>query len=210
MAATDLLTLPEAKAALNIPEDDVDNDVELAQVISAATALLEQWVGPVIVRSAVTEYLRGGTATVRPTQTPVYSVTSVTDYDGATATVLTVDTPGSAYNADGFYLDAPVPHVVGVRRRATGCDYPFTAGPGTVKVIYVPGRFATLAAVTPLFKEAATVCLVHLWQHRGANSAFGTAAGDGAPYGGVPFSTDTLRKKVRSMMGAEARGPAIA
>ena len=200
MAATDAITLAEAKAALNITGDGVVNDVELGQVVSAATALVEEWVGPLVIRS-FSESLDGGSGEVWLTNEPV-SVTSVTEYVGTSGTALTAEAAGVAggYLADGRAL----------YRRTGAYDRAWRYGRRNVAVTYTAGRYADTASVGPLAKEATVICLVHLWQHRGAGSGAGIQGGDGPAFGAVPFSSDVLRKKIRALMPNEVRGPGIA
>lgn len=197
----DVLTLVEGKTALNIPSSETGYDTELAQVITAASRLVDSVYGPVVTRSVTKTYFEpcGPLILDVPPGSPTFTVTSlaVTEYTSGAATVLSAETATVATGNDYRYRPATGQLV----RRASWSDYFW--GSQEVLVVYVGGRSASTAAVDAKFKEAAAACLVHLWQHRGANSIAATESGDGAPFGAVPFSTATLRKKLRAMFPEE-------
>lgn len=189
MALTDVLTLQEARSSLNLGTD-TSVDTELSQVISAASQTLDNWIGCVVKRTVTDEEHPGNTATVVLDRYPVASVTTVTEYASGTATPLTAEslTVAGTYSFDsgtGF-----------LHRRNSWSSGRFAGG---VRVTYVAGRFDTTATVEAAYKEAAQKILMHLWQTRGAQSGAATFGGDGAPFGGVPYSTATLRKHVVEM-----------
>jgi hypothetical protein len=198
----DILTLNEAKAALNIDLTVSSVDTELAQVITAASEFVDGVYGPVVWRTVTDERHVGAGTSVSLRYSPVASVTSVTEYAGGVAAVLTAETdlvPGG-YSVD---LDGGV-----VYRRSSWNGYRF--GAQSVLVTYVAGRYATTEVVAPWAKEAAAEAVIHFWQARGANSGFGTVDGDGAPFGGVPFSTSTLRKRLIDAFPQHATLPGFA
>ena len=195
----DILTLTEAKAALNVAASDTSVDTELAQVVTAASRMVDSVYGPVVARE-VTKLVTAPAGTVwleRPA-----AVTSVTEYHSGTATVLTAED----FDTAGTYrLDTTTGALT---RRSSWSDSYWSAH--ELVVVYTSGRYADTASVDEKFKEAAVVCLIHLWQHRGANSGAGSFGGDGAPFGGVPFSSKQLRDKLISMFPEEWTGPAVA
>lgn len=195
----DLLTLTEAKAALNIASSDTSVDTELAQVITAASRMVDSVYGPVVEREVTTNVLapNGRIWLDRP-----LTITSVTEYLSGTATVLTAE---DADTAGTYRFDS----TTGSLLRRTSWTDTYWSGHELV-VVYQAGRYADTASVDEKFKEAAVVCLIHLWQHRGSQSGFGTPGGDGAPFGGVPFSSKQLRDKLISMFPEEWTGPAVA
>lgn len=199
MAVTDILDLVEAKAALNIKQTDNVDATELAQVISAASAFVDSVYGPVVARTA-TKLIVSPSGTVwldRP-----LTITSVTEYVSGTATVLTAED----FDTAGTYrLDTTTGALT--RRSSWANSYWYAH---ELVVDYSSGRYASTATVAPKFKEAAVVALIHFWQHRGSQSGYGTPGGDGAPFGGVPFSTAQLRQKLISMFPEEWTGPAVA
>ena len=195
----DILTLTEAKAALNIPSSDTSNDTELAQVITAASRFVDSVYGPVVQRT-VTKAFSAPYGTLwldRPA-----AITSVTEYVSGTGTVLTAED----FDTAGTYrVDLTTGRLA---RRSSWADYPWVGH--EVVVVYTSGRAANTAAVDETFKEAAVVALIHLWQHRGAQSGAASFGGDGAPFGGVPFSSKQLRDKLKSLYPEEWVGPVVA
>lgn len=204
----DLLTLAEAKAAINVATSDTTVDTELAQVITAASRMCDQVYGPVVTRTVTSEVHDGGLGTIWPRQTPALSVTSVTEYDYTTSTALTAETNLSKPSSG--YLLVGDGHRVKLLRRSAGSDAKFPAGRGNVLVTYTAGRYASTAAVDARFKEACAVVVVHLWQHRGAGSGATGFAGEGPAFGAVPFSTDVLRQKLRAMLPSDLPPPLVA
>lgn len=204
----DILTLVEAKAALNIGLGDNDYDLELEQVITAASRLVDDIAGPVVQRTVTTEAHTGYGDTVRLNLTPVSSVTTVAEYAGSVSTTLTAETtPGLA--GAGYLLADGTTHGARLIRRSGGYDTYWTAGRSNVLVTYVAGRVASTAAVDPIFKAAAVAALNHLWQARGAGSGTAVPGAEGPAFGAVPFSVDVLRKRLRAMLGGEALPPAV-
>jgi uncharacterized phiE125 gp8 family phage protein len=164
MAATDVVTLAEAKAQLNITDSSADT--ELPVFIEAATAAVEDYVGAVVARQ-VTEVRDGGRAVLLLKHVPVLSVTSVTE-DG---TVL----DASAYQVD---TDA------GALTRVSGsAAVPFLPGVGNVQITYQAGRVATTADVPGRYKMAALIIVQHLWetQRPAAAGPFSQGADDYDP-----------------------------
>lgn len=195
----DILTLAEAKQALNIPAATASYDAELAQVITAASRMVDSVYGPVVQRTATKSVVApSGTVWLdRPA-----AVTSVTEYVSGTATVLTAED----FDTAGTYrLDAATGALT--RRASWGDSYWYAH---ELVVVYTSGRYADTASVDEKFKEACVVCLVHLWQHRGSQSGAASFGGDGAPFGGVPFSSAQLREKLKAMFPEEWIGPAVA
>lgn len=198
--STDILTLEEAKPALNIPASDERYDTELAQVVSAASQFVDSIDGPVVKRT-VTEEHHGGHYSILLKNYPVASVTSVVEYSNGTATTLTAETLTTA----GTYRIDLTNGVLYRRNQWYAASF---ASSG-VAVTYVAGRFDSTAMVDAVYKQAAVAALVHFWQHRGAQSGAATFGGDGAPFGAVPFSTMQLRKQLTAML-TRTPGPAVA
>lgn len=164
MAATDIVSLADAKAHLNIT--DSSSDSELAGFISAATGPVEQYVGAVINRT-VTETFDGGRPNVLLSHLPVASITSVVD-GGAT---LTAD-------------DYEVATDSGVLYRVAGSGLSaFTAGVRSVVAVYVAGQAAAIAAVPGHIRMAALIIIQHLWetQRPAAQGAFSQGSDDYDP-----------------------------
>jgi hypothetical protein len=194
--STDVLTLEEAKRALNVSLSDSYSDDELAQVVSAASQWLDEVVGPVVRRTITNEAHQSPSGTVWLRHRPVSSISTVTEWSAGGATVLTSETASTAgtYLAD---LSAGT-----LRRRSGWGDVWWNAT--SVVVTYTAGRFADTADVDARFKEAAVVMLQHLWQSRGAAPTAGVfGAEDSQAFGGQPYSAQGVVKKVRSLLSGD-------
>lgn len=174
MAATDVLTLAKAKAAVGASASSSVNDALIADYVTAVSEFLDQKCGP-IVRRTVTETLHGGDTFVRMANAPIYSFTSVTEYAGSGARVLTRETPGVVgdYVADPFPSTDPPGLYSGRlwRRAGFGASW-FSRGDSNVVVVAVAGRYAdTAAASSSRFGRAAVILLKHLYAAERQNVA---------------------------------------
>ncbi|WP_141579660.1 head-tail connector protein [Actinomadura sp. WMMA1423] len=168
MAATDLFTLEDAKAQLNIDPDNTDSDAELAGYISGVTRVVERYVGAVIHRT-VTEQFDGGAGEVLLSNIPVASVTTVTDSG--------TDLEAGAYSATESGV---LSRVAGAARTA------FLPGLQSVQVVYVAGKVADTTAVKDELAEvrlAGLIILQHMWetQRPAAAGPFSQASDDFDP-----------------------------
>lgn len=163
MAATDVVTLAEAKLQLNMT--DSASDAELGVFISAASEAIEDYVGAVVQRP-VTERFDGGAEQVLLSKIPVASVTSVTD----SGTVL----DPSAYKVS---VNGVLSRVSGRRR------YRFVPGTQSLTVVYVAGKVADTASVAQRVKMAGLLIVQHLWetQRPAAQGPFSQASDDFDP-----------------------------
>ena len=162
---TDILTEAEAQAAINVTDAGV-HATELALAVSAVSQAIDAACGPVVARE-VTEVHDGGSSAIWPYESPVLSVTSITEFDGTTSTVLTDESAfGTVHTATGFMLS----NGYRIDRRSGGYVYRF--GPGQVQVVYQAGRFATTEDVSARFKYAAAAILRRLWKREGSAWAF--------------------------------------
>lgn len=167
MAALDVVTLAEAKNALDVGLLDQLQDGELQAHITSVSRRLDDAVGPIVQR-AVTVRLDGGRPTVWVYLRPAATFTTVTEYDRAGApTVLAAEDedtkPADGYLADRYKSDATLFNGRLYRRRS-GSDWCFAAGRSNVVVAYTAGRAATTALVAPIYKEAAQIMLANLWR----------------------------------------------
>jgi len=87
VATLDVLTLTEAKEALNLTATQQYDATELPAWITGVSARLDELVGPVVRRTITGETHDGGGHVIRLRYYPVTAVTSVTEYDGTVATV---------------------------------------------------------------------------------------------------------------------------
>lgn len=203
MAATDILTEAEAQAAINVIDAGANTNT-LALAISAVSQAIDAYCGPVVART-VTEVHHGNAGAIWPYQAPVLSVTSVTEFDGTTSTVLTDESAfGTAYTSTGFALTDGYR----IDRRSGGVSFRFT---GQVEVVYQAGRFATTADVTSLWKYAASAILSRLWKREGsawAHSPDFYAATDEAAAGSSFFRA--VEPMVAEFLPFERKPPAVA
>lgn len=160
MADTDLLTLVEAASAAGRRADDADPD--LALVNTAVGLTLDEWCGPVVIRTVTDERHEGRWGHVWLDRWPISSFDSVVDYHGTTSYTLTEETPGSIPD-DGYLLDPYTGdgnYSGRVRRRYGGADGRFG---DWVVATYDAGRFADTDAVSERWKRAAGHLLQYLW-----------------------------------------------
>jgi hypothetical protein len=153
VGVTDVVTLDEAKAELNIT--NTDSDPVLERWVSAVSELIDSLCGPVVVRTVTGEAHNGGGTVLFLRQHPVSEITTVTEYASGTATVLTAESPTVA----GTYLFNPT--LGTVSRRSSWNNYPF--GASGVLVTYEAGRYADTASVDARFKTAALAILRRFW-----------------------------------------------
>lgn len=161
MAATDLLSLAEAKDAMRIPTTDTTRDATLAGTyIPAITSVVEDVVGPVVHRT-VTHTSRGDVPSILLHALPIASITSVV-VDGLALTA------GTGYVVD---LANGIVYAGSASSRST-----FAGGIGSVVVTYVAGVCATTAEVPENVKLAARMILADQWtgsDQQGARPEFG-------------------------------------
>ncbi len=164
MAATDLLSLEDALAAVRLSASHTVHVARLQGYVSAVSAAVDELVGPVVVRTVTGEQHPGGGETVRLRRTPVSSVTTVKTWSAGAATTLTAE----SLAASGGYLAEPHPDDPTLRsgvlrRRSLWSSILWEAG--TVEVTYVAGRYASTAAVAGTrFHTAAVLALQNMWQ----------------------------------------------
>lgn len=164
MAANDVLTPAEARVAIGRGSNDTTEDTPLTSMVTAVSEYLDSLVGPIVQRTVTDELHDGGYPEVFLRHYPVSSVTSATEYNGTTATALTVET-NSSHPADGCRLDSEGRTGV-LLRRSSGGTTSFPDGMGNVKVTYVAGRYASTSAVADRYKEAARIMLAMWWSRR--------------------------------------------
>lgn len=209
MAATDILTEGEALTAINVTTLPASQLTELATRISAVSQAIDAYCGPVVART-VTEVHDGGYSSVWLREAPVLSITSVTEFDGTTSTVLADESAfGTVGGSSGFALAADRHSI---ERRSSGSVYGFPAG-GQVQVVYSAGRFADTAAVTAKWKEAASDILRRVWKREGSAWAYSpdfyaNTGEEGAITGSSFFRA--VEPMIAEWLWDERRAPAIA
>lgn len=152
MAATDLLTLDEAKLAIAISDNNTAYLDTIETMVSAVSAMIDSFCGPVVERQIVGELHRTRTRTVWLKCRPVASITQVRSASGGV--VETVPPLAFGDSGDGYRVDLED----GRLDRTEGC------WGDEVEVTYTAGRFATTDDVAPKFKECAAAILRRLWK----------------------------------------------
>lgn len=179
----DVCILATVKLALGIEPDEQSYDVELAEKITAVSRMLDEKCGPIVQRTITAEEIDAKSGLASLKWYPVVSVTTVTEYSGTTATVLTQQSPGTA-PASGYRVDKST----GMLTRYSG-GTPCWFAP-VVVVIYEAGRYATTATVDKRFAEAAESTVVEQWR---ATKGMGTVTFGVAPEGGLSGATGIPR-----------------
>lgn len=190
MVAIDILTLDEAKAAVDVVPGDSRFDVELPAYITAVSELLDDEFGPVVARAltelhdgsalsyaagpgarrGTADLPSGGRSVIFTSLRPAYSFTTVTEYDvSGNPTVLTAETvsskPTSSYLAEPDPRD-PTRFSGKLTRRGAGVTSWWAYGEKNISVLYSAGRYATTDAVSGKWKTAAKICLQNAWRSR--------------------------------------------
>lgn len=202
----DVVSLAEARSALNIQSADTSQDTELASYITAVSRRLDDLCGPIVKRTVTSEEYVGGSGTIAlryapASRTAATTITSVTEYSGGTAQALSAETLTTSTAYD-FAFDA----ATGVlTRRSSWGDSTF--GAQRVVVTYSAGRYANTAAVDPKFKQAALIMLSHLWT---SEQGVGGSATFGANEAGVGIPTFFVPNAVLELLADELRPPAVA
>ena len=164
MAATDLLSLDDAKSAVRVSASHTLHVDRLEAYVSAVSNAIDELVGPVVQRTITGERHEGGTSEIRLRRSPVSSITTVKVWQRGTSTTLTAE---SLAAAGGYYAephdDDPSLLCGELYRRSLWSSIPWECG--TVGVTYVAGRYANTAAVAGTrFHTAAVLALQNLWQ----------------------------------------------
>jgi hypothetical protein len=162
MGATDILTLAEAKEALQQEVSQSAHENVLAGYISAVSLAFDERFGPVVIRTVTDEAHSGGQESIWLRKAPVSQVTTFTEYSGTASTVLTAETFGTA-PANGYLLDPVTGRVL---RRSGGATTTFAVGDRNLRVTYQAGRYADTASVDARFKLGAQIMLAHIFRRQ--------------------------------------------
>jgi len=168
---TDILTLGEARTAINMPA--VDHDVELEVFVTGISHRIDDLCGPVVVRTVTDEVHDGGKSRVWLRETPVDSVTTVVEWVHTTSNSLTAES-NTSKPASSFLLDSTGPYSY-LWRRSGGADSNFSSGRRNVVITYEAGRYASTATVDAKFKLAAQSILRRTWKRE--QSSWAQSAG---------------------------------
>lgn len=161
----DLLSLIEGREAIGLSDTDTNQDARLPSFITAVSRRLDGLCGPIVQRTVTAELCDGGGWTIDLANSPIVSVTSVTEYAGTASTVLTRETVGTT--PSNAYLLKPWRNGLfkgRLYRRSGGTFARFPIGDQNVSVTYVAGRYADTASVDAKFKEAASFVLSNIFR----------------------------------------------
>ncbi len=156
----DILTPEEAtRAALGV-DGAGQHASAIARANTAVSERIDDLCGPVVARE-VAEVHDGGHRFIWPRQAPVFEVTSLGEFDGATLTTFVDESAfGTVGTANGF---AVVDGGHRIERRSGGGPALFTAGAGSLELVYLAGRFPDTESVSSKFKVAAEAILRRVW-----------------------------------------------
>lgn len=178
----ELVTLAEAKAHLDKTSNA--DDAELIGFVEAATAVVEDYVGPMSVKTFVKR--EPSRVVLLLDHTPVVSLVSVAPWLAT----------GTTYNVADLVFDP----VTGVVERRDGCG--FTGGP--FKVTYTAGR----VAVPPNVRLAALVIIAHMWETQRGRLPRLPNSSEMAP---VPIGLSyAVPRRALELLRPFARGPFVA
>lgn len=165
MGSFALITLPEAKEAAGIAENNTTQDKKLELLLEAVTPTIEHQTGPIIPRR-FEEWHDGGNTYIllrrRPSTSlgvsPLLTVVACSEYLGPIEWPLKIIASPDQSELYSCMLDPQMWRVV--RRTAGGGVQPFPYGPQSVHVVYEAG----LAEVPPNVKMALREALREFWQ----------------------------------------------
>jgi len=154
-AATEPVSVPEAKAFLRV--DHSDDDALIGALIKAARGSIERQTGRAMVSQTVTEKMPYATAMagVEFGRTPATSVTSVSFYD----------TDGTLQTVAAADYTARTDSEPGTLRLDEAQTDPDTSRGDCVVVVYEVGS-ATSASVPESLNTAVKMLVAHLYEHR--------------------------------------------
>lgn len=162
MADTDLLTIVEARLAVNLPSGDTSHDTDLQLYVTGITGRIDAICGPVVERTVTAEKHNGGRSKILLDVQHAASITSVSEFSNTTETQLTEETNASKPSS-GFLLNTAAPYDW-IIRRSGNADATFPSGRNNVVVTYEAGRYADTASVDDTFKLAASSVLRRIWK----------------------------------------------
>lgn len=190
---TGICTLAEVK--LQLGKTASTDDTELQSYIDAVTAPIEHLCGPVI-STSVTEWYQPETQWLFLRQLPLVSITSVTEYQGATAQTYTEAASPAVAGTYTYLLEAGQGKLT---RITTGGGE--ARWSGRVKVVYVVG-FSTIPADINL---AARIIVQHLW--RTQNGGAGLPSISDEPVEEVEGFGYAIPARARELLMKRRRGP---
>ena len=206
MATNDLLTIAEARTAVNVPSAAMDTELQL--YLTGISDRIDALCGPVVARTVTAERHDGGTGHVLPRVVPVYSVTTVTEYEDGVAQVLTAETITSR-PADAYMLDTTLKFRPLIRRRESGTDTTYPADRLNVSLTYSAGRVADTASVDERFKVTAAAILRRLWKREQSMWARTASYGDEGGEGRSEGFFKAVDPMIREFLADEVLPPSV-
>lgn len=161
MADNDILTLAEARTAVNLGTN-TNQDTQLEQFLTGISQRIDILCGPVVIRTVTNERHDGGVERIFLDETPVSTVATVVEWRHTTSNSLTAESDSSK-PADAYLLDN-TENLYYIWRRSGGSDARFPEGRRNVVVTYDAGRAADTASVDDKFQVAASSILRRLWK----------------------------------------------
>jgi hypothetical protein len=164
----DLISLEYAKGGLSFPAGRTVDDDDLADLISSATAPMEDLVGPILPRVDLEEWHDGGATVITLDWSPVLDVTTVIECyaAGYTRTLSEQPLDAGSFDAYGYTVDKPFGVIT---RRVSGIAAQFVAGGRNVKIVYTAGRVeldddGVAIDLAPNLRRATRRLVRWLWQ----------------------------------------------
>ncbi|HET7486840.1 MAG TPA: hypothetical protein VFJ85_02860 [Acidimicrobiales bacterium] len=186
----DLISLSEAKRALNIDVTETLVDIELAGVVTAVSRRLDDLCGAVVTRTLTGDLYDGeGDTQIFLRRAPIgitatTTVSSVVEYqpNSGGSVTLTEETI-TVKPSEGYMLD---PTTGILYRRRGGWDSYWWPGRRNVAVTWAPGRYPDTASVDEKFRSAAAIAVAHIWTNIGAGAGAGRFGADNGQAFGIP------------------------
>lgn len=162
MAVNDILTLEEARQALDVTQT-FEHDDEIPQYITAVSDRLDGLIGPIVQRT-YTEKHDGGEMYIFLRHYPVREITSLKE-DGVS---LTLDSdyfvdPYSVGYFESTLLSNRVERAGPPGMACAPCGR-WRAGRRNIEVTYTAGRATDTASVPQLYKTTAALILANFWR----------------------------------------------
>lgn len=207
----DLLTLAEAKRAINMKAANEDHDLALETDITAISRLIDAECGPVVQRTVTAERLDADDVVLR--FSPVASIGTVREARSGDIETLTAHSFGGT--VDGYYAE---PHWTGgtflsgvLQRRYDGAPGAWPAG-AEIEVTYTAGRYPTTATVDRRFKACAGAVLQRFWKgEAGIWAQSAQTIYDAGQEAQISPEMSTVAKRlIHKMLADETRMPGIA
>lgn len=161
----DVLTLAEAKTAINMTAANTDHDAELAMHITAVSRLLDRECGPIVQRTVTDELHNDPGDAVTLRYSPVASIGTVREAFPGDVSTLSAGTFGSSidgYRAEPDWRGGTLLSGV-LERQWQGHIGAWPCG-AQVQVTYTAGRFTNTTTVDARFKDCAGMILRRLWK----------------------------------------------